>query len=500
MKRIITFLVLALCLVLASSVAIAEEPQYGGRIKVRAAEDPMTLNPFMLGGQAYAWDMSYLFNAYLFVINPDGEFQPDAAVSWENPDDTTMIFNIREDMYFHDGEQLTAEDVVFTFEKNLDPDFASYWHTGIRDHIESVEMIDEFTVQVNLYEPFAPMMYNLLFPIVPKHAWEEKGEDDFPYEPVGAGPFKFKEWSIDERIVFEAFEDFYAGRPYLDEVEFLNMDYDTALMAFLDGDLDVLAVATEDLDMVEDHPELDVVQKPGTSWYYLGVNQNEPPLDDKRVRQAISYAINRQEIIDTIFHGAMEVATGPIVPISWAHNPDVRSYPYNPGKAVRLLREAGYEDGITVELKCSSGAVASMEVIQDQLSLVGIDVELVPMEWGLLTEDVNQDKFELHYRAWTRQTDPERGINRQFMSDTNQNIAGFSNPRVDELAEKAVRTFDIDERTEYYHEIQEILSEELPAIFLFHGIHRSTYNTRVQNFDTDPYYCYRVYQHMWLRD
>ncbi len=496
---IIVLAVFTLCLFLASTTVTAEEPQYGGRIVIRAADDPMTLNPFMLGGQAYAWDISYALNGYLFVIGPDGEFQPDVAESWETPDNTTLIFNIREGMKFHDGVELTADDVVFTFEKNLDPDFASYWHTGIRDHIESVEKIDDYTVQVNMYEPFAPIFYSLLFPIVPEHAWEEKGED-FAYEPVGAGPFKFKEWRPDDRFVLEAFDDFYAGRPYLDELEFRNMDYDTALMAFLNEEIDVLSVGTEDLDMVEEHDNLHIVNAPGTSWFYLGVNQTEGPLADKRVRQAISYAINREEIIENIYHGAVQRATGPIVPVSWGHNPDVKTYPYNPGQAVRLLREAGYEDGVTIELKCSSGAVSTMEIIQSQLALVGIEIEMVPMEWGLLTEDINNDDFELHYRAWTRQTDPERGINRQFMCDTNTNIAGFCNPRVDELAEKAVRTLDIEERREYYYEIQEILAEELPAIFLWYGFTRSAHHDRVKNFSIDPYYSYRTYMHMWLEN
>jgi len=500
LRKLVIFLALALCLGLATTATLADEPQYGGRVVVRMASDPATLDPFRVSVDVFAWDLSYAMNGYLFIVGPDGEFIPDVAESWETPDDQTYVFHLREGVTFHDGVELTADDVIFTFEKNLDPDFGSQWHTGIRDHIESVEKIDDYTVQVNLVETFAPLKYALLFPIVPQHAWEEKGADDFPYNPVGAGPFKFKEWSPDERIVFEAYDDFWGGRPYLDEIEFRNMDYDTALMAFLDEDIDVLEVATEDLEFVKDHDALDIFETPGTSWSYLGINQTEGPLSDVRVRQAISYAINRQEIIETHFHGTVVPSTGPIVPASWAHNPDVRSYPYNPGAAVRLLREAGYDDGVTIEIKCSTGAVSIMEIIQDQLSMVGIEVDLQPMEWGLLTEDVLADNFELHYRTWTRQTDPERGINRQFMTDTNTNIAGYSNPRVDELAEKAVRTLDIDERRDYYFEIQEILAEDLPVIFLWHGIHRIAYNNRVQNYAFDPFYAHRTYRHMWIEE
>lgn len=497
LKRFHVFVLISLVLVVALSGSIMAAPQYGGEVKVRAASDPATLDPFRVGVDAFAWDISYAINVYPFILGPDGDFIPDAAESWETPDDTTIIFNLRDNVYFHDGSKMTAEDFYYTFTVNTDPDSGSYWYEGLRGLVEDFEIVDEYTFKLELVEPWAPIFYSLLFPIVPKDAYEAKA-DDFALEPVGAGPFKVVEWVPDQHLILEAFDEFYDGRAYLDRVIFQVMDYDTALMAFLDEDIDVLAVGTEDLDMVEDHPNLDVIRKPGTSWFYLGVNQTEGPLSDPKVREAISYGINREEIIEYHFHGEMKLSTGPIVPISWAYNPDVRSYPYNPGRSIRLLQEAGYGDGVTIELKCSTGAASVMELVQTQLALVGINLEMVPMEWGLLSDDVRDDKFELHYRAWTRQTDPERGINRQFVSDSNINIAGYNNPRVDELAHKAATTLDLEERKAMYFEIQEILAEDLPAIFLWHGIHRSAYNTRVQNFDTDPYYCYRVYYHMWV--
>ena len=163
-----------------------------------------------------------------------------------------------------------------------------------------------------------------------------------------------------------------------------------------------------------------------------------------------------------------------------------------------MLREAGYPDGVTITIKCSTGAVEVMELLQHQFGLVGITLNIEPMEWGLLTDAVNADDFELHYRTWTRQTDPERGINRQFISYNNANIAGYNNPRVDELAIEAARTLDIEERRQIYFEIQEILAEELPAIFLWFGTFTSSYNNRIQNYRLDPYYCYRTFAHMWI--
>lgn len=492
-------LIVVSLLLLVSVVAWGATPQYGGRVVQRALEDPMTLDPFFVGGQIYAWDLSYAINGYLFVIGPDGEFQPDLAESWETPDDQTFIFNIRQGVRFHDGVELTADDIVFTIERNLDPDISTYWYSGIKDYVASVEKIDEFTVQLNLNEAFAPIMYALLFPIAPKHSYLELGED-FAFQPIGAGPFKFKEWVVNQHVILEANDDFYGGRPYLDEIEFRVMDYDIALMAFLNEEIDILAVSSQDREMVAENPNLENIIIPGTSWSYLGINQTEGPLSDVRVRQAVSYAINRVEIIENHFNNTVIYGTGPIVPTSWAYNPNVNSYQYNPGRAIQLLREAGYPDGVSLSLKCSTGVASLYELVQYQLGLVGIDLEIIPMEWGLLTADTDVGNFEMHARTWTRQTDPERGINRQFMTDTNNRILGYSNPQIDELALKAAATLDLESRREMYFEIQEILSEDLPVIFLWYGTHFSSYNKRIQNYQLDPFYCFRTFRHMWVEN
>lgn len=486
-----------ICLLL---VAPVQAEQYGGTIHIRAANDPLTLNPFMVSHDAFAWDLSYAINGYLYVIAPDGTFQPDLAHSWDISDDNQVItFYLREDVTFHDGSPFTANDVVFTFSSILDPDFGSTWHTNINNDVEKVEKVDTYTVNMYLKNPTAAILYNLLIPIAPEQAYKEKGAD-FAYDPIGAGPFEFVEWVPDSYVLLKANDDFYGGRPYVDELRFQIMDYDTALMAFMAGNIDVLGLADEDLAILDEHGELDMAQKPGTSWYYLGLNLDREPLDDQRVRQAISYGINRQEIIDTYFEGAMTYATGPIIPQSWAYNPDVNTYEYNPRKAITLLQEAGYSEGVTVELKLRTTASTLGEIIQSQLALVGITVDLVPMEWGLLLDALDALDFDMWYMAWTRQVDPSHGIDRQFKTETNLSTWAYSNPELDRLAVEALETFDLDERREKYFRIQEILAEELPAIFLWYGYHRSAYNTRLQEFDIDPLYSYRTYTHVWIEE
>lgn len=472
--------------------------EYGGVVTVGITTEPETLDPFYLKPGTWARDLSYALHVYPFLLGVDGHFIPDAARSWEIPDDQTLIFFLRSDVQFHDGSMMTADDFIYTIMANLDQNFQSTWYTDLQGRIEYVEKIDEYTVKVGLVSPYGPILHSFLFPIVPKDSYEVGGRD-FSTHPIGGGPFLLKEWEKGEKIILLAHEGFYGGRPYLDQVNFYMMDYHEARLAFFLEELDVLNLKTVDLYGIEENSQLHVINKPGNSWYYLGINQTEGPLSHQKVRQAISYAINRQEIIQEMFYGEMIPATGPIVPLSWAYHPFVRSYNYNPARAVRLLSEAGYPEGFTVELKCSLSAVPYMEMIKEQLHTVGIQVEIVPLNWEDLCRDVQNNHFQLHYRAWTQQGDPERGINRQFMGKSNVNIAGYSNPRVDELAHKALYTLDLETRKEYYLEIQEILALELPAIFLWYGYHRYAYNKRIQDFDVHPFYSYRTYCHMWIQ-
>lgn len=470
---------------------------YGGEVVVGILDEPATLDPFHLEVGTVARDLSCALHVYPFLLGPDGTFIPDAAKAWEFPNNSTIIFYLHEDIYFHHGSNLTADDFIYTLQINMDSSSGSTWYQDLRGRIAYVEKIDTYKVKVGLANPYGPILYSFLFPIVPKDAYEERGED-FAVHPLGAGPFLFKEWVPNQHLILEAYEDFYDGRPYLDRIIFLVGDYENALSSFLNEELDILDVRTVDLHLLEDNPNLGVMRRPGNSWYYLGINQTEGPLAHQKVRQAISYAIDRQEIIKKMFWGEMIPAIGPIVPSSWAYNSKLDPYEYNPARAVRLLGEAGFLEGFSLELKCSPNAVSYMELVKKQLALVGIEVEIISLPWDLLGEHVYNNNFQLHYRAWIGQTDPERGINRQFMQNNNINIAGYSNPLLDDLAQRAMTTLDLETRKDYYFQIQEILSQDLPVIFLWYDYHRSAYHKRIQDFHLDPFYSYRTFRHIWV--
>lgn len=470
---------------------------YGGEVVVGLEEEPITLDPFQLQIGTLAWELSQAFHVYPFLIGLEGQFIPDATESWEIVKDRTLILYLRDDILFHDGSELTAEDFIYTLSLHMDPSSGSFLYHTLNDAVDYVEAMDDYTVKVEMAQPYGPIFYSLLFPIVPKET-HQKSREDFSRSPIGAGPFKILEWSPAEHIILEAYDDFYEGRPFLDQVTFRFLEYSVAYDLLLKEELDILNVKTMDLGPVEEDPSLGIARKPGTSWYYLGINQTEGPLSHRDVRQALSYGIHREEIIDKMFYGEMIPATGPIVPLSWAYNPYVLHYDYNPARSVRLLGEAGFSEGLTLEIKCSINAVPYMEMIEEQLKRIGVRVEILPLEWEELSRDVLHNNFQIHYRAWIGQTDPGQGINRQFMSRGNINIAGYRNPRLDELAYRATMTLDFEKRKNDYYEIQEILADDVPAIFLWYDYYRLAYHRRVMNFDVDPYYSFRLFTYMWV--
>ncbi len=501
MKKSLLVLSFVLCLLLFCPGNLVASPVPEGRIVIHASGDPLTLDPFFLSSDAYAWDLSHAINVYPFIIGPDGNYQVDALESFEMLDEKTLILTLRRDILFHDKTPLTLEDLLFTFEVNLCPDFGSLWHLSLQSVVESVLPYGEWSLQVNLKDPWMPLLKSFKFPIVPKEAYEAKGAE-FARKPIGAGPFKLTTWVPNEILILEAFPEYFDGAPHIQTLEFRVMEYSCALEALLAEEIHVLGIDNKDAKDLEGISYLKVERKPGTSWYYLGVNQTEGPLAHKLVRQAISYSIDKEKIIREAFNGELLLATGPIVPLSFAYYGDVRRYPYNPKKAQLLLEKAGYPEGFTVTLKHrdTSLAASHMGYIVDQLAEIGITVELIPLTWADLTEDVHQKNFELHYRAWTRQMDPKQGVDSQFGSTTNSGIAGYTNPKLDALLHVASSTFDQAERISHYRVIQEILAEDLPAIFLWYGNHISAYNTLLQDYEMDPYYSYRAFRHAWLKD
>ncbi|MDI6894979.1 MAG: ABC transporter substrate-binding protein [Bacillota bacterium] len=286
----------------------------------------------------------------------DGKVVPEIAESWANPAANIYEFKIRKGIKFHNGETLDADDVVFTFERILQEGAVggqSSPRKGLLGPLEKVEKVDPYTVRFTLKNPFPVFLQALVhFQIVPKDYIKKVGDQKFAEKPVGCGPFKFKEGRLDDQIVLERFDGYYGGSPDLPPVGpapakrviFRMMpDPATRIAALKAGEVHVIQMVPPDMAAdLEKDPKVQVKKVQGTRVYAVEMNYAKPPFDDVRVREAMNYAVNWDEILKTVYGGGATRLATCFLPSGFGFNPDLKPYPYDPGKAKELLKEAGY--------------------------------------------------------------------------------------------------------------------------------------------------------------
>jgi peptide/nickel transport system substrate-binding protein len=414
---------------------------------------------------------------------------PVVAKNWENPDDRTYIFHLRDDVRFHDGTPLTAHDVKYTFDTLRDPDFGAR-NLSLYSPIVELEAVDDHTVKFVLDEPNAAFLNNLTVGIVPKHIAEKNGDDFFTTTGLGAGPFKFEKWDQGERIILVANDDYFDGRPTLNRVTFRPIPELTSR---------VLEVETGGVDAIDDIQPIDVTRleadasvavtrAPATGFTYMGLHNGNKPFDDIRVRQAIGYAIDRALIIDHVFMGTAQVAYTPIIPNSWAHEKDVNPFSYDMAKAKQLLADAGYPNGFDVTLDLSQNPVRRQiaEILQEEFKQLGINMSIREREWGAFYQDVVDGKVTMYILGWVGQTDPDGALYRQFHSKNlppaGANRQAYKNAEVDELLELGRTTIDQEERKQIYSEAQKIIVEEASYVYLAYTEIMGAQNPKLKNF------------------
>ncbi len=469
---------------------VPDEPAEPVELRMGLGSDATNLDPRHATDVASANISNLVYAGLLQWDMNTMEIMPYVAKEIEIPDDTTYIFHLHEGILFHDGVELTAEDVKFTYDCLRDPDFGGV-NLAFYQPIIEINIIDDYTVEFKLEEPNAPFLYYLAPGIVPKHIAMEEDDEFFKSQPIGAGPYVFVEWVPNDRIILEAFDDYFGGKPSIDRIIFrIIPEVTTRLVELETGGVHLVdGVPPEDVDRLDGDPEVDVTFTPGTGFNYFTYQQQEAPFNDVRVRQAVAYGIDMEALVEHIYHGFREVAYSPIIPTSWAHNPDVHKFGHEPEKAQELLAEAGYPDGLQFQLKSSEGEVTRelCEIVQHQLSDIGVEVSLYEQEWGAFLSDVLDTDFEMITLGWSGQTDPDRGVYRQFHSrnwaPAGHNWHLYSNERVDELLDRARTNPDQEIRRAKYFEIQEILAEEQPYTYISYYITIAAHRPEVQNYE-----------------
>jgi peptide/nickel transport system substrate-binding protein len=469
-KSILTaVLVLAVAFVGGLGIG-AEEPKYGGTVVIALPSEPKTLDPITYPDIYSAAVIIQVFEPLIWMDTKLSPTNQKLVESWETPDDVTYIFHLKKGVKFHDGHELTAEDVKFTLDSVMDPELASP-RIHEFEKIESVEIIDDYTIKVVLKEPHAPFLVDVMpIPIVPKHYVEEVGWEEFSRNPIGTGPYKFVEWKSGDYIKLEANKDYWGKPAYIEEVTFRFIPEEAVgVMAMKAGEIDFLyEVPGEDLEPLEETPGVKVGTFKGLNYRFIAMNCGREPFDDVRVRQAINYAIDTYTIVE-LWHPLATPATGPIPPYNWAYTGDVRTYPRDIEKAKELLAEAGYPDGFEITLLIPPGTRSMEEAViyQAQLSEAGIKMNIEQLEWGVFLDKLFAKDFDMLRVGWTGPHDPNGYIEKNH-SESGWNFFNYSNPEIDVLIEAAAKTTDIKERKRLYARIQQILAEDVPMVYIFH--------------------------------
>jgi len=433
--------------------------------------DPRTIR------DVYSWAIHMLVFNSLIYFDDEMSVQLDLAKSMEFPDDTTYLFEIHEGVKFHDGVELTAADIVYTFETMQDEEFGSPYR-GRLSPVTSVEALDDYTVKIEIDEPNAPFIYELDVYIVPKHIAPDKmdKEGGFAHQPIGSGPFELINWIPNDRILLERFDDYWEGPAQLEKITVIEIpEADVRLTELRAGNLDLTSIPSRFIEDFQEDPNFTVGQYTTLNWFPIWTQHDHDILSDVRVRQALAYGTNVEEIVDHVYYPTGVVSIGPIIPGTWAEAPEViKRYDYNPEKARELLAEAGYPDGFEIELRCSSGEanVQFGEILRQQWLQIGVDLNVNQTEWSTYASDVVSSNFELAYHGVVDQFDPDIHLGRFVSGEINGgNWTNYVNPEYDEVVYAARRIIDDQEkRAELYREAQRIFSEELPSIPIRHSI------------------------------
>jgi peptide/nickel transport system substrate-binding protein len=462
----------------AAAPAESTGPVAGGESIWAAESDPVSLNPITNSNFASTQGFEHSYES-LTAYDSQLNIVPALAESWEQPDDVTYIFHLRQGVKWHDGSDFTADDVKYTFDIVLDPDGPAVWRSNF-DQVDSVEVIDPHTVQFTTKAPFPPLLGAFAIlrssAIIKNGAMENTNLDS---EVTGTGPYKLVRYTPQDVIELEKFADYWgAPLPYIDKVTFkILVDEDTRVAALRAGQVDYAFLTALGEQRLAGDPNLTLLKGPRTFLFVFIFNMLRQPWNDVRVRQAISLATNREELIEKAISGAGTIS-GPI-PTGfgdWFIPPEElkeRWYTENLDQARALLQEAGVAEGQPLDLLVtdfggSSFYTGSGVVWKEQLARIGIDVQLRQVEQGVFIQEASPDgnwNYDVNINAFSPRHDPDGFVWARFYSE-NPYAVGYKNERMDEILPAARSELDLEQRRALYREAQEILLDESPMIWV----------------------------------
>jgi peptide/nickel transport system substrate-binding protein len=465
-------------------------PAYGDIFVDASIGDASTLIPPLASDAASHGIASLIYNG-LVRYRGDLTLAGDLAESWEiSPDGLTITFKLRRGVKWHDGAPFTAHDVLFTYQTMVNPKTPTAY-SGDYLQVKKAEVLDDYTFRVTYPKPFAPALGSWGLAILPKHLLEgqEITQSPLARAPIGTGPYKFQEWKAGERIFLTYNPDYFEGRVWLNGYLYVvKPDLATMFLELKAGNIDRMELTPIQYTRQTEYPKFQRVYEKYRympfSYIYLAYNLEDPRFADRRVRQALTHAINKQEIIDGVLRGLGQEAYGPYKPGTWYYNPDVPKFPYDPEKAKAMLAEAGWrpnaqgileKDGRPFEFTILTNQGNDIrkntgEIIQRRLREIGVLAHIRMVEWAaFIKEFIDKGRFEAIILGWNTGLDPDQ-YDIWHSSKTKPgelNFTHYHNPEVDALLEEGRHTFDMEKRRRAYFRLQEIIAEDQPYTFLF---------------------------------
>ena len=485
-------------------------PAVGGKLVYLLNSEGDSLDPHRVVGGMVSTVLKYI-GASLVTKDPwSGEYIPYLAESWSvSEDGLTWEFKLREDVLFHDGTPFTAHDYVWTFERIMDPKTMSPTAAAILRGVAGVEAVDDYTFRINMAWPNFPLLENLTDPVFMQPqsgAYVERvGEEAYSRNPVGVGPYKFKEWVTGEKIVLERNPDFSwgpvwtrGGAPHIETIEFrIISEYATVLAGLEAEEIDFAPLEIKDVERIRDTGQFQVLEAihAGVS-PDLDINVSKPPFDDIRVRQAFNYAVDRDVIIQVVALGHAQVQQGPISPAVSGYWPGVEyiGYSHNLGKAKSLMKEAGYtyndagmleKDGQPFQLVLKVGAnygedVRLAAILQEQFKALGVEVEIEQIEFGVLISEAQKGDYFMQIDGWSW---PDSSLMYAMFHSSmmgSENVFFVDDPKLDQILEAMVFATSAEANQEAANEAQRYIVEQSFIIPFYTATNYTALSSKVQ--------------------
>lgn len=471
----------------------AAEAKQGGKIVYGAASEPVTMDaPVAFDTQAMRFGSLIAEN--LTRTNPDGTIGPGLAERWKiSSDGLGVVFYLRKGIKFHDGTPFNADAVMFNFERQMDKNHPYYqygdwvWYDWMFSPIiEGVSKMDDHTIKMSLKKPFSPLLAHLsisAFGSIFSPAAIKAGKDKFGLNPVGTGPYKFKEWVRGDHITFVVNENYWRGRPNIDEITVRFIPDNSVRAAALEkGEVDIITdFGVETYQLLKKNPNVTVILGPALNLSYLAMNMQTKYFSDVRVRRAVAHAINKEELVQVLYGPLGELCNTPVPQaLGWAHNSNVKPHKYDPQLSKKLLTEAGYPNGFETEILIYSeprgynpAGKELAEVIQSYLLPVGINASIKAVPYSEQKVITKSGKgYEMVGLGWYGDDlDPDGFIN-SFLNSAGSkppsvnNFAHYESQKMDSLLENGQQLADTKDRQKVYHEAQELACQDVPIIWI----------------------------------